>query len=89
MVTDSAAALLIYNANMDGYTNIIMKYSDNNPFVHRAHENSNANGKNTPKLSTSHKTLSVNNLQGNGIRMHVDGIVERMRSRPNRDVIEA
>lgn len=62
MVTDSAAALLIYNANMDGYTNIIMKYSDNNPFVHRAHENSNTNGKNTPKTSMFHKSLSVNNL---------------------------
>ena len=62
MVTDSAAALLIYNANMDGYTNITMKYSDNNPFVHRAHENSNANGKNTPKSSTFHKNLSIINL---------------------------
>jgi hypothetical protein len=74
---------------MDGYTNIIMKYSDNNPFIHRTHENSNANGKNTPKTSMFHKILSVNNLQGSGIRMHVGGIVERMRSRPNRDVIEA
>lgn len=47
---------------MDGYTNITMKYSDNNPFIHRAHENSNTNGKNTPKISMFHKSLSVNNL---------------------------